>query len=123
VFLIAAAAFAALSSTQIRANPRAPIDRSILFVSALYLLVFLACAAKKTSALIHRLVQGFAFYAGVSIVCQIGRAVAGAQRNITVFNRWSYAEPAAYLLVVLFWIFFLPKIGLNNLRIGIQKAA
>jgi hypothetical protein len=108
VFLIVAAVLAVVGSTLIRANPRAPVDRTILFVSAVYLMVFFATVPKITSTLIRRLVEGFAFYAGASIVCQIGRAVAGAQRNAAAFNWWSYGQTAAYLVVVLFWIVFLP---------------
>jgi hypothetical protein len=109
VFLIAAAGLAAFGSTLIRTNPRVPVDRSILFVSMVYLMVFLATVAKRASPLIRSLVGGFGFYAGASIVCQIGRAVAGAQRSVTAFNWWSYGEPAAYLGVVLFWIVVLSR--------------
>jgi hypothetical protein len=110
VFLIVAAGLAVAGSMLIRANPRAPVDRSILFVSAVYLMVFFAAVSKKASTLIRRLVAGFAFYAGASIVCQIGRAVAGAQHNAAAFNSWSYGQAAAYLAVVLFWIVLLPGI-------------
>lgn len=109
VFLIAAAGLAAFSSTLIRTNHRVPVDRSILFVSMVYLMVFLVTIAKRASPLIRSLVGGFGFYAGASIVCQIGRAVAGAQRSVTAFSWWSYGEPAAYLGVVLFWIVVLSR--------------
>ena len=109
VFLIAAAGLTAFGSTLIRTNPRVPVDRSILFVSMVYLMVFLVTVAKRASPLIRSLVGGFGFYAGASIVCQIGRAVAGAQRSVTAFNWWSYGEPAAYLGVVLFWIVVLSR--------------
>jgi hypothetical protein len=110
VFLIVAAGFAISVAMFIRVTPRAPVDRSIVFVSGVYLLVFFATVAKKISPLIRRLVGGFAFYAAASIVCQTGRAVAGAQRNAILFNRWSYAAPAAYLAVVVFWIVVLPRV-------------
>src|SRR5271156_3248288 len=52
LFLIAAAAVAVLISTRIQANPRAPIDRGILFTSTLFLLVFLASLLQKTPSLV-----------------------------------------------------------------------
>jgi len=106
-----------LISTRIHANPRAPIDRGILFTSTLFLMVFLACLPKKTPALVRQIAGGFALYASASILCQIGRTLAAAERNVTSFNRWSYAEVAAYLAAVLFWIFAL----LGTLRLS-QRA-
>ncbi len=125
VLLMVAAGVAVVGSMFIRANPRAPVDRTILFISTVYLLVFLATVRDKAPALIRRLVAGFAFYAGASIVCQIGRAVAGAHRDVTAFQLWSYAEPAAYLVLVLFWIVALPsmsryrRIRCSRVRLGL----
>src|SRR5271163_4609314 len=59
LFLIAAAALAILISAPIHANPRAPIDRGILFTSTLLLLVFLASLPKETPALVRRIAGGF----------------------------------------------------------------
>jgi hypothetical protein len=96
LFLIAAAGVAILISTRIHANPRAPIDRGVLFTSTLFLLVFLASLPQKTPALGRqtlgrRIAAGFALYAGASILCQIGRTLAAVERDVASFNRWSYA--------------------------------
>ena len=109
LFLISACGFAFVGSILIHANPRALIDRSILFTSALFIGVFVTSLARKTPPQIQRLVQGFASYASASIVCQIGRTIAGAQHNGAAYNRWSYAESAAYVIVILFWVIVLPK--------------
>ena len=92
----------------IRANPRAPIDRTILFISTIYLLVFLATVREKAPTLIRRLVAGFAFYAVAQYCLPDWPCACGAHRDVTAFQQWSYAEPAAYLVLVVFWIVALP---------------
>jgi hypothetical protein len=109
LLLIAASSFAFVGSTLIHANPRALIDRGVLFSSSLFIGVFLTSLARNTPPQIHRLIQGFALYATASIVCQICRTIAGAQRNGAAFNRWTYIESAAYVVVILFWIIALSK--------------
>lgn len=109
LLLIAACSFAFVGSTLIHANPRALIDRGVLFSSSLFIGVFLTSLARKTPPQIHRLIQGFALYASASIVCQVGRTIAGAQHNGAAFNRWTYIESAAYVVIILFWIVTLPK--------------
>lgn len=110
LLLIAAAGLAFLAARYIHANPRAPMDRGILFTSVLFTLVYLASLIRHAPAFLHRLALGFAFYALVSIAAQIGRAVTGLARNATLFHRWSYATPLAYLAVLLFWLLTLPSL-------------
>ena len=90
-------------STLIHANPRAPMDRGILFTSTLFLLVFLASLPRQTPALVRRIAGGFAL-AGTSILCWIGRTLAAIKRDVISFNRWSYTDVAAYLAAVLFFV-------------------
>jgi hypothetical protein len=111
LFLITASVFAFLVSTHIHANPRVPIDRGVLFSAALFIMVFLASQLRETSRLVRLLVGGLAFYAGASIACQMGRTFAGVQQDAVMFNRWSYAESAAYVVVIFFWVIVLPETG------------
>jgi hypothetical protein len=104
LFVVTAATLALVISTLIHANPREPIDRGILFTSTLFLLVFLASLPRQTPALVRRIAGGFALYAGTSILCQIGRTLAAVKRDVISFNRWSYADVAAYLAAVLFFV-------------------
>jgi hypothetical protein len=87
------------------------MGRVVLFTSMLFLMVFFASLPKETPALVRRIAGGFALYAGASILCQVERTVAAAERDVTAFNRWSYAEATAYLVAVLFWIFALSGVS------------
>lgn len=109
LILLAAASLAFLASTLVPANPRAPIDRGVLFTSALFLLTFLASLSRPTRPLVRRVLQGFALFAVASTLGQIGRTLAAAHRDPILFHRWSYAEPTTYLAVVLLWILTLPR--------------
>jgi hypothetical protein len=104
LLLIAAATLAVVISNQIHANPRAPMDRGILFTSTLFLLVFLVSLSPQTPALDRRIAGGFALHSGVSILCQIGRTLAAVRRDVIAFNRWSYVEVVAYLTAVLIFV-------------------
>jgi hypothetical protein len=109
ILLFAALAAAALISHLTRVSPQMPLDRGILFNSALFLLVFFACSAQRAPSPSRRIAAGFASFAASSLLCQIELARSVVQRDITAYHFWSYVQPVSYVAVVLFWILVLPK--------------
>ena len=123
ILLFAALAAAALISHLTRVSPQMPLDRGILFNSALFLLVFFAFIAQKAQLLIRRIAAGFAIFAVSSLLCQVERARAVVQRDIAAYHFWSYVQPVSYVVVVLFWILVLPKNSSEWIDYGKQGSA
>jgi len=102
VLLFAALAAAELISHLTHVSSQMPLDRGVLFNSALFLLVFLMSIAENAPLLIRRIAAGFAIFAASSLLCQVERARAVVQRDITAYHFWSYVQPVSYVVVVLF---------------------
>ena len=109
--MVGAAAFAVVAAKLIAASPRAPIDRSVVFSGALFLLVWIASLFMGSASLPLRILTGFAAYGGVGILCQMERTMAAAHRDAAGFGRWSYVEAAGYLAAIVYWICLLPRSG------------
>ncbi len=114
-------------SILVPADPRARIDRGVLFTSTLMLSVFAASAIRPTSTCraSRRVLEGFAALGVISILSQVARTVAGLHRNATAFTRWSYAGAAAYLVVLLFWLLTLrnaePRARANGTSLSLLR--
>lgn len=104
-------------SLAIHADSRTPVDRGVLFCSALMLAVATAAAGRGLHGPARRVLQGFCMLSLSGIVSQVERTLAAMHRNAPAFHRWSYAEAAVYLLVLLFWLLSL-QAGAVRLRSG-----
>jgi hypothetical protein len=86
-------------------HSRIPIDRGQLFFA--FLLIFLcgwAIFIPTSSQLVRGITQGLAFYALISLVATIGRALASAHNHSGRYATWSYTLAGAYLVVIIFWL-------------------
>jgi hypothetical protein len=59
---------------------------------------------EKDAALPRRVAPGFAFYAMAGIAATLERPFAVLARNARSLAMWSYVLPAAWVLVVVYWI-------------------
>jgi hypothetical protein len=86
-------------------HSRIPIDRGQPFFA--FLLIFLcgwAIFIPTSSQLVRGITQGLAFYALISLVATIGRALASAHNHSGRYATWSYTLAGAYLVVIIFWL-------------------
>jgi uncharacterized membrane protein YhaH (DUF805 family) len=91
-------------------HSRIPIDRGQLFFD--FLLIFLcgwAIFIPTSSQLVRGITQGLAFYALISLVATIGRALASAHNHSGRYATWSYTLAGAYLVVIIFWLLTLKR--------------
>ena len=89
---------------------RIPIDRCQLFFA--FLLIFLcgwAIFIPTSSQLVRGITQGLAFYALISLVATIGRALASAHNHSGRYATWSYTLAGVYLVVIIFWLLTLKR--------------
>ena len=90
---------------------RIPIDRCQLFFA--FLLIFLcgwAIFIPTSSQLVRGITQGLAFYALISLVATIGRALASAHNHSGRYATWSYTLAGVYLVVIIFWLLTLKRV-------------
>lgn len=101
--LIVAAAAAWAIAFAVPSSPHLPMDRGVLFTSALMLLAAVSAFSKGRAALPRLILFGFSVFGLINIVCQIGRTTAALHHAVRSFVRWSWIEAIAYLAIVLFW--------------------
>ena len=102
--VLLSAAVAWLLSVALPGSARNPVDRGVLFTSSLMLAVFAFARDRFAGTFSRRVLQGFAVLGIAGILTQIGRTVAALHRDAHAFTRWSWAEPGAYLAVLVFWL-------------------
>jgi hypothetical protein len=107
ILIVLALAIAAGSASQVSVPGRYPPDRGMVFVAILMFFLVVWMIAAKASGPPRRVAEGFAFYGAIGTLAGIERAYAALARNHGAFSAWSYLSTAAWLVVVLFWIFAL----------------
>lgn len=96
-----------LDVSMLPANSPIPPDRLQIFDSLVMVLLCILVFLWPAVTLLRRVAIGFAFYGAVNLLATAGRTVAADHRDARAFSRWSYTLTAAWLLVVLCWIFVL----------------
>jgi hypothetical protein len=107
LLIVLSVAIAAGAASRVSVPGRYPPDRGMAFVAILMLFLALWMIAAKVSGPPRRVAEGFAFYGAIGTLAGIERAFAAIARNARAFTAWSYISTAAWLVVVLFWIFVL----------------
>jgi hypothetical protein len=107
IVIVLALAIAAVTASQVSVPGRYPPDRGMAFVAILMFFLVVWMIAAKVSGPPRRVAEGFAFYGAIGTLAGIERAYAAIARNARAFTVWSYISTAAWLVVVLFWIFAL----------------
>jgi hypothetical protein len=91
-------------SLAVPANPRAPMDRGVLFAGMLMLAVAAVSARQRGMTVARQLIAGFGLLGLTSILCQVERTLAAYHRDAVAFQGWSYPVPFVYLAVVGLWL-------------------
>jgi hypothetical protein len=89
-------------------HPPVPLDRSQLFLSFLMILLFAwTISIRSASPLLRRVILGFALYGTANLLASTGRTYASRHNRADVYEAWSYTLAAAYLAVIVLWLFTL----------------
>lgn len=111
-FLFTASIATLLTTAVFPPHPPVPLDRSQIFLSFLMILLFAwAISTRPASALLRRIVLGFALYGTANIIASTGRTYASLHNRPGLYEVWAYTLAAAYLAVVILWLFTIKAEG------------
>jgi hypothetical protein len=107
LIVLAAAAVAWSVAIAVPARGPVPLDRGVVFTSAVMLLLFPWMIWLKAPRLPRTIAAGFAFYSAISLMAAVERSRLAFARNASAYAAWSYVQAGAYLVVLFFWLFAL----------------
>jgi len=85
-------------------NTPLPPDRAQIFDSFLMILLCVWMMVRPAKGILRKVCLGFAFFGTWNVLAMLGRTVAASHRDVRTYTAWSYVSPAAYMVVMVFWL-------------------